>query len=330
MSTSTSPATGERTSWLKLAGVVAGIAAVLTVMLLAFLLPSINSGAHDLPLAVSGPAPAVQQLTTALDKQSPGAFDVTTHPNAAAVSDAVTHREAIGGISLAADGTTIVTAGGAGTPYATLLKNVGTALQQQGQHVTVHDVAPLTRDDPQAAGISALGLPLVFGGMSTAVLLATLFKRSTLKRVIGASAISIVGGLIVTAILQFGSHSIDDNYWLTALALMLGIAAICFTITGLESLIGFAGLGIGAVIMLFLANPLSGLATGPQWLPAPWGAIGQLLPVGAAGSAVRSAAFFGGSAIGAHLLVLACWVVLGAVLILLASRRTRAAARASA
>ena len=46
--------------------------------------------------------------------------------------------------------------------------------------------------------------------------------------------------------------------------------------------------------MLFISNPISGLATGPQWLPHPWGTIGQFLPVGAAGTALRSVAYFDG------------------------------------
>lgn len=72
-----------------------------------------------------------------------------------------------------------------------------------------------------------------------------------------------------------------------------------------------AGIGIGAVLLLFLSNPLAGLATGPQWLPAPWGAIGQFLPAGAAGTAMRSAAYFDGAGSGSAFLVLGCWLLLG-------------------
>ena len=61
---------------------------------------------------------------------------------------------------------------------------------------------------------------------------------------------------------------------------MLGIAAISLTVLGLNSLLGLAGIGLGAVLMLFVANPLSGLATGAAWLPSPWGTLGQYLPLG--------------------------------------------------
>ncbi len=33
-------------------------------------------------------------------------------------------------------------------------------------------------------------------------------------------------------------------------------------VLGLESLIGYAGLGLGAVLTLFVSNPLSSIATG--------------------------------------------------------------------
>lgn len=74
---------------LKLLGILLGVPCVLIVMLLAFLVPSLNSGASDLPLGVSGPAPAVEQVTEALDQRSPGAFDITTYDSADGAVDAV-------------------------------------------------------------------------------------------------------------------------------------------------------------------------------------------------------------------------------------------------
>lgn len=69
--------------------------------------------------------------------------------------------------------------------------------------------------------------------------------------------------------------------------------------------------------MMFVANPLSGMATGWQWLPQPWGAIGQQLPIGAAGTALRSVAFFDGTGMTHALIVLVCWAAAGLLLIAL-------------
>jgi len=304
----------------KLAAILVGVPAVLIVMLMAFLLPTLNSGAHNLPLGVSGPAQVADQVVAALDEQSPDAFEVTTFDSAADARDAVLNREQIGAISIGESGVSIVIASGAGTPYAPLLKQVGAGLEAAGQTVTYDDVAPLTEEDPTGSAIAVLGLPLVFGGNISAILLITLLKNYPRLRLVGGVLMSVTGGVATAAVMQYGLGVIDGNFALTAAALSLGIAAIGMTLQGLHNLWGMAGLGVAGVLLLFLANPLGGLATGPWWLPAPWGAIGQILPIGAAGTAVRSAAFFDGAGGSTAFIVLGCWAVIGFLLSAFISR----------
>jgi hypothetical protein len=92
------------------------------------------------------------------------------------------------------------------------------------------------------------------------------------------------------------------------------IAAISCTVLGLGTLLGHPGVLVAALLMLSVANRLSGLANGPDWPPRPWGDVGQLLPVGATGSAVRSAVYFDGEGATAVWLVLAGWVAAGLLL----------------
>lgn len=72
---------------------------------------------------------------------------------------------------------------------------------------------------------------------------------------------------------------------------------------------------------MLLGNPLSGLASGPHWLPGGWATLGQILPPGASGSLLRANAFFDGTGAGAPALVLGCWAVLGLALMVIADRR---------
>lgn len=312
-----------RTDWLKLGGIVVGLVCAVTLMLLAFLAPQYNSGAKDLPLAVSGPETAVTELADTLEHSQPGAFDITVYDSPDAVRDAVHDRAEIGGISVSPGGTTVYTASGAGQTYAQILTGIGTGMQSRGQQVTFDEVAPTTDDDPTATGLSVLALPLAFGGMVSAVLLSQAMKRRYGLRVIGSLAFSALAGLMLGAVLQYGFGTFDGNYWETAGILGLGIAATSMVVLGLESVIGFPGLGIGAVFTLFIANPLSGIATGWQWLPSPWGAIGQYLPIGAAGNAVRSVAFFDGAGSAHSVWTLIAWVIVGAVFVGLAQLRYR-------
>ena len=311
-----------------LIGMVVGLAAAICLMLLACSAPPMNSGPHDLPLAVSGPAPAVSRLQDALDEKSPRGFEVAVYAHGDEVTGAIENRDAVGGISITPEGVEVKTASAAGVPYATLLHNIGNGLAAEGLAVTYTDVVPLTGDDPTGAGIAALALPLAIGGTISAVLLTTLSRRRRALRVAGSVAFSALTGLATTAILQYWLGAVDGTYWGTAAGVGLGIAAISLTVLGLESLLGYAGIAIGALTMVFVANPLSALATGPGWLPQPWGDIGQLLPIGAAGTVIRSAAFFGGAGSQRALLVLGAWILLGLVLLLVSRRRPTTTLRA--
>lgn len=288
--------------YLKLAGLILGLSTILLLMLLSFVTPLLNSGAKDLPLAVGGPNMVTTKITQGLEAKSPDAFAVTSYSTAEEATEAVRNREAIGAITAGPDGITIVTA---------ILKQIGEGLSQTGQPIHYTDVAPLTAKDPSGSAISMLALPMIFGGMSSAVAFSTVFKKSRRKQIIGAIGVAILGGLIASATLYFGFGAFEANFWPTTAVIMLGIAAISLTVLGLNSLLGFAGIGLGAVLMLFVANPLSGLATGAAWLPSPWGTLGQYLPLGAAGTAIRSSAFFDGAAMGQPVTVLVCWIVVG-------------------
>lgn len=355
-----SASSGRRGSTRMLLAVTAGVPVVILLMLLAFLAPAINSGAEDLPLAVAAPAEQREQLTAGLEAAAPGSFDVTVVDDADAVTRAVQDRHAIGGIAASADGIEVVTASGAGSPYAALLKNLATGLQAQAQQqagaaaataaqaqgadetqmqvaqaqaraaaadsVEVVDVAPLASGDPTGAGLTSIGLPLVFGGMASAVLLAIVLTAAPWKRVIAAVSIAAAGALIATVVLQPWFGAVDGGFWLTWAGLTAGIAAICLTLIGLHAVAGYAGFALGAVVMMFVSNPLSGLATGPQWLPRGWGALGQMLPVGAAGTWLRSAAYFDGRGMGLAPWVLLGWILAGLLLVAVGAWRGRSRA----
>ena len=68
--------------------------------------------------------------------------------------------------------------------------------------------------------------------------------------------------------------------------------AIAAIVAGLSAVLGRAGIALGAVVVFVLGNPLSGLATAPELLPQPWGALGQFLPPGAGATLLRSAGYF--------------------------------------
>jgi hypothetical protein len=297
---------------------VLGLTALVSGMLAAFALPAVNGGPREIPIGVTGPAPAAELLERATaDTQ----WQVTRFDDTGDLTTAVEQREIVGGISVTPAGVTLYQAGAGGPQAAAALTALATeAAARQHAELTVEDLAPFPEDDPHGAGFAAAALPMVLGGIIPAIALVRLFRGRSGYRLAGGVLFSLTAGFAVTAVLQYGIGSLSGDYWTTALGLSLGIAALAFTLLGLEAVFGLPGFGVGAALMMLLANPLSGLVTGPHWLPGGWADLGQLLPPGASGSLLRANAFFHGIGALDPALVLTCWVLLGVTLLLTGGR----------
>lgn len=303
--------------------VVLGLAALITTMLCAFALPSLNSGPHRIPIGVTGSQQAAQNLQRSLDGDT---WDVDVYGGTSELRSVIKDQDVVGGLALHPGRIDVYTAT-AGAPSATgALTTLGDTLSAK-QHVSVaaHDVVPFTADDSRGAGLTAALMPMIFGGIFPALILSSVFPghRGLRTRLAGAILFSLVAGAAVAAVLQFGTHSIGGDYWLNAFGVVLGMTAMSTTLLGLQALLGMAGFALGGALMMLLGNPLSGLTTGPYWLPSGWATLGQLFPPGAAGSLLRTNAFFDGAAAGFPAVVLIGWSVLGVSLALVADRRGR-------
>jgi hypothetical protein len=317
--------------WPTIARAVVLLTAAISVLLTAFAWPAVRSSVHDVPIAVAGPAAAVRQISAAVDQRLPGAFAITEVADTAAAEQLIRDRQVYGAIDVSTGTPQVITASAASAAVAQTLQNVATALSQaqaQGTSTAaaVRDLAALPADDPRGAGLAAGALPLVMGGLLAALLL-TRLVRGTTRRITAALAFAITGGLAVAAILQLWLGSLGGSYLANSGAVALAIAATSLSILGLESLLGYAGLGLGAAIMMLIGNPLSGVATAPEMLPGWSGTLGQLLPPGAGGQLLRSTAFFDGRGVTHSVIVLITWLALGVVLCLAGGLRTRRTAR---
>jgi len=306
-----------------LVAVITLLTALLTVLLIAFAWPAARSEPRDVPLAVAGPGPAVAQVKAGLDQAMPGGFDVTAVPDRAAAVQLIQDRDAYGAIVLDSAQPEVLTASAGGPVVAQLLTQLSTRLSPQSP-AKVTDIVPLPKDDPRGAGLAAGALPLVLGGIIAAGAL-TQLVRSGSRRMIGAVAFAITGGLALAAVLQYWLGSFEGSYLGNAGVIAMSIAAISLTLLGLEWLLGTAGLALGGAVMMLLGNPLSGMTSAPEMLPSGWGALGQLLPPGAAGTALRSVSFFDGAGAARPLVVLGCWLVAGFALCALGAMRSQRA-----
>lgn len=295
------------------------VVAVQALLVPLFAAPSANLEPRDLPVIVAGPAQATAGFAAQLKAARPGAFEITMVADGAAADQALRDREAYAAFVFGPDGMTLHTASAASPTVATLISQ---AVGQfaQGRTVPVVDVVPTDTDDPRGGGFGAGFLPLTMTSLLFGVAL-SLFVRGRWARLTGVLAFAALAGLVGTAVLQGWLGILPGAYLADASAVALFVLAAAGTVAGLAALLGRAGIVLGALLVFLVANPLSGVTAAPELLPQPWGQVGQLLPVGAGGTLLRSVAYFDGAGSGAAVLTLAGYAVLGLLLLLLSRPR---------
>jgi hypothetical protein len=88
---------------------------------------------------------------------------------------------------------------------------------------------------------------------------------------------------------------------------------MCMSVAAFQVLLGpYGGVAVGWITFLVIGNPASGATSAPQLLPVPWRTVSQILPPGAATTAMHNAVYFGGHGAAAALLALAAWATVGA------------------
>ncbi|OZE86165.1 hypothetical protein CH304_04580 [Rhodococcus sp. 15-649-1-2] len=305
----------KSTPWPRAVVVALAGAAALAVVVLAFLWPSVTSTAHDVPVAVVGDNPA-------LTSQLASSFDVTTVPDRAAALDLITTREVYGAV-VPGPSPEVLTASANGTVVAQMFDGVAAAL-----NTTATDIVPLAATDARGAGLSAMAFPLVIGGIVGGVIISMLVK-GTGRRLLATVVYGVGAGIVVVAITQGWFGILQGAFVPNIAAVALSVLAVSALIVGLTSLIGPAGIGVVAVLMMFIGNQISGAIQPWQFLPEPWGAVGQFFPPGAGATLLRDLSYFPGASTTQPWLVLAAWVAAGAVLMAVGHRKLTVASRST-
>jgi hypothetical protein len=293
--------------------VIVPVAIALALALFAW--PATSIEPRDLPIGVVG-APGVE---TRIARQ-PGAFEAHLYADAASARSAIRDRDVYGAIVAEPGGTTVLTASAASFTVAQLLQQEAAALAEDGAPARVEDIVPAPADDPRGAALTATVLPIVLGGMLTA-LLARALTPPGVRRIGALVAGAALAGVTAVLIVQGWLGVLDGSWLANAGVLGLTVLAIAAPIVALAALLGAVGIAIGALVMLLIGNPWSGVSSAPELLPSAVGTIGQLLPPGAGGNLLRSSAFFDGNGGAGSLAVLIVWALLGLVVLAVVAQR---------
>lgn len=294
---------------------------LVALALWAFAWPAARMAPRDLPIGVAGPEAAAARVEQGL-LQREGAFAVQRYADEAAARAAIQDREAYGAVVAGPEGLRLLTASAAGPAVAQLLQQAART-QGAGGQVSVTDVAPTPSADPRGGALAASVLPVGLAGMAGGAVVTLLGLRGV-RGVTALAGAAVGAGLVGAALAHSWLGVLSGSWWAVAGALSVTVLAIGAGVSGLAALLGRAGLGLGALVMVLLGNSFSGAAGAPELLPEPVGAIGQILPPGAGASLLRSVAFFDGAAAGGPLVVLALWVLPGLAAVLVGSRRAAA------
>ncbi|MHC0428996.1 ABC transporter permease [Streptomyces sp. O3] len=285
----------------------------------AFTWPAARLAPQDLPLGVAGPTAAASAVQDRLEENG-GAFDVRRYADEAAARAAVEDRAVYGAVVVTERGPKLLTASAASPVVDRLLRQAVTAQSPGGTPVRTVDVVPAPDGDPRGIALGSSVLPMTLAGVAAGALVAMTGLRR-LRAAIALVGAAVLVGLVAAALAHSWLGVLTGDCWTEAGALSLTVLAVGAAVAGLAALIGPAGIGVGALLVVLLGNPFSGVTSAPELLPQPVGLIGQWLPPGAGGSLLRSVSFFDGAQAGGPALVLGLWTALGLTAVLLGGRR---------
>ncbi|MFI2304330.1 ABC transporter permease [Actinacidiphila glaucinigra] len=344
-------------SWRRAVAMTVALPLVISLAVMAYAWPASRVAPRDLPVGIVGTGAAGQHAVEGLERSRPGGFDFRLYPDEESARSAIKGREVYGAFVVTPGSLTVLQATAASASVAQLLNTSGRQLAADAgtsaargatasargtfvssaygeplteapaeMRVRTVDVVPISADDPRGVVFSSALLPLTMCG----ILIASLLAMSNLhmpgwRRVVELVAACAATGFGAYLVAQGVLGALPHERVATWSALSLTMLAISATCAGLVTLIGPAGLGLSAVLMVFVGNPFSGSTSAPELLPKAVDDIGQWLPPGAGANLLRGTAYFGGNATGSQISVLVLWSVLGLAAVVL-GRRTPAVA----
>ncbi|MGW0433279.1 ABC transporter permease [Micromonospora sp. NPDC003197] len=275
---------------------------------------------REMPVAVVGAGPAAQAIVDAFNAAPGNAMDARLVESKNDAVELLKDREIAGALAIPTEGSaqaTIYTAMAAGASQATTVQQLLAPIAiEQNWTAAVENVAPLP--DGDTAGIAvlfaAMGMMLA-GYVPLSLLLMACPHLLSLRRflpiVVGWSAatssiIWLILGPIVGAV---------DGHYLEFLGVgMLATGAVALTQLLLTKLMGPLAVLVGMLLWVVFGMPSSNLALSVDMMPGFFNFLHGVLPLPAAGEALRSLLYFDGRGAGGHLLVLAVWAVAALVL----------------
>jgi hypothetical protein len=282
---------------------------------------------HDIPVGLAGPAPAVQQISTAFGTNAPGAFRFTSYGTEADARAALDSRAVDGVLVLGGAAPRLILAGAAGDAETGVMTAAFTnVFKAQGTVVDVETVHPFAAGDAHGLILFFVVVAVIISALVTqALLFGTAPEAGFGARLTVVLLFAVLAGLTAMGTAAWIAGDFGSGFWSASALVILAAAALGAVVGGSARLLGAPGLGLAALVVVLLDLVSSGGPVGSQLLPDFYRWLAPWMPAGPLYSALRGALYFGDAGIGGPVSVLGGWLAGGIVLMwlgeLVAARR---------
>ena len=299
-----------------LPALVAGV--LVLVALLGLIGPAIkNPRPHDLPVGLVGPAPVVQQLTSAIGSKAPGAFAFTSYSSEDAARAAIDSRVIDAVLVLGSGAPRLIVAGAAGDAVTGAVTGVFTAaFQAQGQTLSVETVHPFASGDSHGLLLFFVVLAVLVSTLIAQALLALRGGTGFATRLLTVGLFALLAAPVALGMATWIAGDYGSGIWVAGAFVALTSAAVGAVIAGAATLLGRPGIGLAALVAVLLDLVTSGGPLGSEFLPDVYRWIAPGMPARQLYAALRDALYFNNGGLATPAVVLGIWLGAGVVLLL--------------
>ncbi|WP_327329492.1 hypothetical protein OG265_17835 [Streptomyces sp. NBC_01208] len=285
---------------------------------------------HDLRVDVVGSGASAQVLAQTLQDKGDGALSVRTVADRDIAANHLRTQQSYGAYVPGSKPELMVATASSDTSATVVQKIFTEVAAGQGAPLQVTDVEPTADGDPTGQGIFFLLVAVSIGSYASVAVIggagAVLALRIRAGLAIGTSlVVSAIGAAFAGPVFGLVDHGLG-GLWAMAWLYSAGILLIG---VGLHTFLKrWTTLGV-MLLFVMLNFTSSGGIFRPELQPGFFGALHSFWNGAGFVEGVRSHVYFGGHALGGHLLVLSLWFVAGVVVVAVAglaeSRRREAA-----
>jgi hypothetical protein len=301
---------------------IVAIGVVLFVQAL-FVFSYIGALHHPKPHKVAIGVVGTSKLPIAVGTQF--SLETTQYASEADALSAIDEREIDGALIVGPAEAKLIVVPAAGNPGANALSAAFTAgAAALNQKLVIVQSHPLPSGDAGGAVSFFVVMALIVGGyLSSTLAMAFGGSATRRRRLLSLAIAAVIGALLTDTLAGPVLGAIPTSKFLVLWVLFtLIMMAVAFATAALQSLLGAGGTLVVVIVFVIFGAPSSGGTVPAAYLPTLWRTIGPYLPAGAGTTAVRNTIYFDGNRIGPSLIILAAYLVVGALAVLvLHSRR---------